>query len=242
MKEYKNKFNIHFYFTVGKCDNKKFTKELTQQLYYERSYLCELYENEIEEFFTSNRVKLNYDVDANSREFIKEIISLNPASIINIRGRQKFSKDTVYAFRSKDIPFTNLHPSILPYYRGVVSSFWAMYHKEKDYGVTLHRVNEIYDAGAIIGIKKSALDYSLSVVENMLRLVPLAEELLFEYLDNILCNNESISLEKQDHSISNYYTFPTDYELSSFLNKGLKLVNKERVEILIKELTKQRLL
>ena len=44
----------------------------------------------------------------------------------------------------------NLHPSLLPDYRGPVPLFWQFYHGEKNTGVTLHVLDEGYDTGDII--------------------------------------------------------------------------------------------
>ena len=44
----------------------------------------------------------------------------------------------------------NLHPSLLPAYRGPWPLFWQFYHSEPRTGVTLHFLNERLDAGDIL--------------------------------------------------------------------------------------------
>ena len=47
----------------------------------------------------------------------------------------------------------NVHPGILPYYRGCSCPEWALYNND-DVGITAHFMNKNYDAGRIIKIKK----------------------------------------------------------------------------------------
>jgi methionyl-tRNA formyltransferase len=44
----------------------------------------------------------------------------------------------------------NVHPSLLPHYRGKDPLFWAILHGERQVGVTLHRLTEAFDAGPIL--------------------------------------------------------------------------------------------
>tara|TARA_B100000787_G_scaffold169520_1_gene160963 strand:- start:977 stop:1738 length:762 start_codon:yes stop_codon:yes gene_type:complete len=44
----------------------------------------------------------------------------------------------------------NLHPSLLPAYRGAKSSVWALLNNEKETGITFHYMNETIDSGNII--------------------------------------------------------------------------------------------
>ncbi len=44
----------------------------------------------------------------------------------------------------------NLHASLLPRYGGLDSVFWALFHREREIGFTVHRVNESLDGGDIL--------------------------------------------------------------------------------------------
>lgn len=46
--------------------------------------------------------------------------------------------------------FFNLHLSELPKYAGLESIFWALYHGEREIGVTVHRAAEKIDRGAVL--------------------------------------------------------------------------------------------
>jgi methionyl-tRNA formyltransferase len=45
----------------------------------------------------------------------------------------------------------NLHPSRLPRYRGPAPLFWQLRARERESGITLHRVSPDVDAGSIVG-------------------------------------------------------------------------------------------
>jgi methionyl-tRNA formyltransferase len=59
---------------------------------------------------------------------------------------QIFQKDTISLFKS----LVNFHPSLLPFYRGPVPSFWCIHNGEEQSGYTLHAITEYIDAGDIL--------------------------------------------------------------------------------------------
>ena len=59
-----------------------------------------------------------------------------------------------------DIPpmgFINLHPSLLPYYRGMSPQHWPIINGDKEAGITVHYVDEGVDTGNIILQRKFPL-------------------------------------------------------------------------------------
>jgi methionyl-tRNA formyltransferase len=77
----------------------------------------------------------------------------------------------------------NLHPGPLPEYAGLNTVSWAIYHGERDYGVTLHRMSSRIDAGEIaslarfeigdrdtaLGVYAKCLSFGLPLVAKLLR-------------------------------------------------------------------------
>ena len=57
----------------------------------------------------------------------------------------------------------NLHGSLLPRHRGILPLFWIYYHDDRDTGVTVHRVTDRADAGAILGQDAFSLPRGLPV-------------------------------------------------------------------------------
>ncbi|MCA9130869.1 MAG: hypothetical protein KDB22_27480 [Planctomycetales bacterium] len=59
----------------------------------------------------------------------------------------------------------NIHPSLLPAYRGPTPTFWALYNGESSVGVTVHKMTERIDEGEIIDQFAMPLDLSMSELE-----------------------------------------------------------------------------
>jgi methionyl-tRNA formyltransferase len=51
-----------------------------------------------------------------------------------------------------------VHPSLLPRHRGPDPTFWAIASGDRETGVTVHRIAEEYDTGAILGAEHLAID------------------------------------------------------------------------------------
>ena len=55
------------------------------------------------------------------------------------------------------IPFFNIHPSLLPKYRGPIPIIFQLLNHEKEFGVTIHKMNEKFDEGPILSQKSFTL-------------------------------------------------------------------------------------
>ena len=100
----------------------------------------------------------------NNIKFTKEKISLKnlpfkPELIISISYKFKIPSNVLK--KSKYSGF-NLHPSLLPYYKGCNSLMWAMINNEKYVGYTYHYLSKNFDQGNIIYQKKiETFDFEL---------------------------------------------------------------------------------
>ena len=70
----------------------------------------------------------------------------------------------------------NIHPSLLPKYRGRHPMHWALINGETTHGITVHKMNEKFDDGAILWQKEIPISEELSVQE--------LRELLMQELEN----------------------------------------------------------
>jgi methionyl-tRNA formyltransferase len=69
----------------------------------------------------------------------------------------------------------NLHPAILPFYKGINVISGVIYNKEKITGLTLHKMEEKIDSGKIILIKKVSIndhETALSLANKLKKKVP----------------------------------------------------------------------
>lgn len=82
--------------------------------------------------------------DINADDFIA---SLPANSIGFVAGfNQIFSNPFISRFQD----LINFHPSILPFYRGAIPSYWILKNKETVTGYTAHRIIEKIDAGPFL--------------------------------------------------------------------------------------------
>ena len=97
----------------------------------------------------------NYDKKKISEKKILKDLKSNEIKLICLAGFMKIlSKDFIRNFKGKIL---NIHPSLLPKYKGLNTHQRAIQNKEKYSGCTVHLVNSKLDSGKIILQKKVKL-------------------------------------------------------------------------------------
>jgi len=110
---------------------------------------------ELEKFLSSAGIP-HYVVDDINGDASSELIrSLAPDILITSTFSQILAEKTIALPR---LGAFNLHSSLLPKYRGPAPVFWALYHNEKETGVTAHLLDRGIDTGGIIVQKKVAVE------------------------------------------------------------------------------------
>ena len=112
----------------------------------------------------------NYDKKKISEKRILKDLRSNDIKLICLAGFMKIlSKDFIRNFKGKIL---NIHPSLLPKYKGLNTHERAIKNKEKYSGCTVHFVNSKLDSGKIILQKKVEIkknDSSNSLAERILK-------------------------------------------------------------------------
>ena len=97
----------------------------------------------------------NYDKKKISEKRILKDLKSNDIKLICLAGFMEIlSKNFIRKFRGKIL---NIHPSLLPKYKGLNTHHRAIQNKEKYSGCTVHLVNSKLDSGKIILQKKVKL-------------------------------------------------------------------------------------
>ena len=95
---------------------------------------------------------LNFENKNLSESKLLSTLKTNNIEMICLAGFMKIlSKDFIKKFKGKIL---NIHPSLLPKYKGLNTHKRAINNKEKYSGCTVHLVNEKLDSGKIILQKK----------------------------------------------------------------------------------------
>ncbi len=96
----------------------------------------------------------------------------------------------------------NLHPSLLPKYRGAAPVEWALYNGEHQTGVTVQLINEELDAGDIVlqsPVTIAPNDTAQDVYE---KIIPLGAQMLVDAIKGL--HDGSLTPVPQDHSQVTY--------------------------------------
>jgi methionyl-tRNA formyltransferase len=100
----------------------------------------------------------------------------------------------------------NLHPSKLPAYRGPVPGFWQFHDGVETFGVSLHRMIDRMDAGAIAAQRDLSMPDGISNAEASERVAQAYLELLPGFLRDIA--DGSLIETPQDKSVASYQGYP----------------------------------
>ena len=123
----------------------------------------------------------------------------------------------------------NLHSGILPDYRGVMATFWAMLNKEKEMGSTLHFIRDAsIDTGDVIKINRTEVDYQRSYLWNVLNLYRSGVDSMLDAVASI-AEGKTVNTKAQAQNKGSYYSFPDKAALDAFFGRGLKLYDHQEI-------------
>ena len=160
----------------------------------------------------------------NSPQGLTKISALQPELILSIRYGSILKQDILSLPR---LGVLNLHSGLLPDYRGVMATFWAMLNSEKKIGTTLHFIDDAnIDTGRIVAQSHLEVEPDKSYLWHVLQLYVEGITVLSEAVST-LALGESLSLRKQ--SGGQYFSFPKAQDLTKFTDQGFSLVNEDEL-------------
>jgi len=99
-----------------------------------------------------NNVVIKYSNRKNFEDRLLKLLKRNNVDLICLAGFMKILSGSFVKKLNKTI--LNIHPSLLPKYKGLNTHYRAIQNKDKYSGATVHIVNEKLDSGKIILQKK----------------------------------------------------------------------------------------
>jgi len=184
----------------------------------------------IEQMRTHHGIMVERVPDINTDAFINMLKDQYIDMGISLRCYQRFKTNIIQYF-SKPQVLLNLHPGVLPQYRGVITAIRAMMNNDKEFGYSLHHIDEKFDAGNLIDVRTKPLDYAKSILGNMEGIYKLGVEMVLDAVENFARGgNMHESATPQDETKSRYYSFLTTEEMNICKTKGIKLVDNEVLE------------
>ena len=152
----------------------------------------------------------------NSKDSLDILKQLKPDLLISIAGNEIFKEDLINLAPKGCL---NLHTAMLPKYRGLMPTFWALKNKEKHIGVSVFFVDEGIDSGPIIFQEKvevlNKTQEQLIIETKKLGMIGIIKSIE-------LIASGSYELLKNDEKNMTYFSFPTRNDVKEFYNVGNK--------------------
>lgn len=144
-----------------------------------------------------NQIRLK---SANCEAFQRLMLTLNVDLIIVGTWKEQILPKT---YNIPKIATVNVHPSLLPKYRGPNPYIQTILHGEKYSGITIHLMNDEYDAGAILKQEKVRIYDTDTSKELRERTVSKARELVSEFINDL--NEKILTPVNQDERHATYF-------------------------------------
>ena len=152
--------------------------------------------------------EINGIKSVNTELFRKKLLKLNPDIVLVGSWGEKFKKET---YNIPKIATINVHPSLLPKYRGPNPYFWVIKNREVISGVTFHLMDENYDTGAILAQEEVKIYPSDTGKSLKARTVLTARGVVCELLKDL--SEDIIIPLTQCEEKASYYSYPDDFNL-----------------------------
>lgn len=116
----------------------------------------------------------------------------------------------------------NIHHAPLPRYKGMMPTFWQMYHGEKTVGLTIHYMVAKLDEGQALLQDEQPFHAGESLDHLIRRSKRHGAHAMAQVLRQL--RDGTISPRTMDQSKGSYYTFPTSDEIKEFHRRGLRAI------------------
>ena len=140
---------------------------------------CWIYENSVKKIYNYNKKIIS------EKKTLKDLKS-NDIKLICLAGFMKIlSEDFIRRFRGRIL---NIHPSLLPKYKGLKTHERVIKNKEKYSGCTVHLVNSKLDSGKIVLQKRVKLSKKETPSSLQKKILKYEHKLYRRAIDKIFSN------------------------------------------------------
>jgi methionyl-tRNA formyltransferase len=116
----------------------------------------------------------------------------------------------------------NIHHAPLPRYKGMMPTFWQMYHQEKSVGVTIHYMTEKLDDGDALLQEESEIRPGETLDQLIQRSKRHGAHCMARVLKEFI--EGTTRRTPLDHSKGSYFTFPTADQVATFRRNGYRAI------------------
>ena len=172
-------------------------------------------------------IRIVNTAEINSPETVGLLRELQPDLIISFYFDQLIKKEILTIPKYGCV---NLHPGILPFYRGPFPVIWELIKGEKKLGATIHFMNEKLDEGPIIHKLPVELESDKSILYLEYKVFKEGTKLIIQTIKEI---NEGI-VRSINQEKGSYYHSPTKTDLKEPRKRGYNLFRvKEFINLFI---------
>jgi methionyl-tRNA formyltransferase len=155
----------------------------------------------------------------NSADFVEEIRRRAPDLVLSVACPFIFKQALLNV---APLGCINVHHAPLPRYRGMMPTFWQMFHGERVAGLTVHYVNAEIDKGDVLLRDNLTIEPGESLDHLIRRSKRHAAHSMATVARQIGANTQRvIKMPVEDGS---YFTFPTLDEIREFRRRGLRAI------------------
>jgi methionyl-tRNA formyltransferase len=157
--------------------------------------------------------------DINSPHWLGALHDFRPDFTLSVRFSNVFRAEAIAAARFGTF---NVHPGALPRYAGLFPSFRALLDGQTQIGSTLHRMDEVIDAGPVLGIVWTPMVAAKGLLWHVFKSYYGGLDLFVDLLPQL---SQGLPVEEvpQDLSQRQYRSMPAPEEVRRFFAHGLQL-------------------
>jgi methionyl-tRNA formyltransferase len=154
----------------------------------------------LEETAGKNGIEFLRTVNVNSDYVADKIRAIKPGLIISAHLR-KILKKEIFSLGTKGA--VNIHPSLLPKYRGLSPQHQAIMHGDTETGVTVHLIEDGVDTGNIVLQKKIIIEPGDYIIQLQAKMLAIYKTIVTEAI--ALLESNSFHPVKQDLAALSYF-------------------------------------
>lgn len=164
--------------------------------------VCPFYDNNnhnsIQRIAQINHIEFIREKDVNSDVVKEKITNIHPDLIVSVHLRKILRKEIFSLAKHGAI---NMHPSLLPKYRGLSPQHQVLIHGESESGVTIHFIEEGIDTGDIVAQQKFEIKPTDYIADVQFKMLAIYKTLMVDAL-NLLQSDNFKAIKQSENDIS----------------------------------------
>lgn len=173
----------------------------------------------IEYFCHKQGIRIMPYRNVNHPGFIEFVRNNRVDLIISVAASQIFRSEILNAPR---LGCVNIHNAPLPEYRGMMPTFWQMFHGERQVIATIHEMNEEIDKGRIILKVRTEIDKGVTLDALIKKTRMTDAKALVKVL--ALFQENRVEYFRLPRKKGSYFSFPTRRDVVEFRKRGYRII------------------